>query len=384
MPKLTTVWLWPGSGFADRRWTGDGVGSAEENAFFRTSVRVCASFSEQLVDAAVEARHSEIRFFAQLGTGPELIVDVVERIFEGFECARFTIPPGVHLFSSAQRAELIARAVETAVVRLAALRGWNAQAISAAMQRARESGYRFEWSSQWKSNQKRSWRARLVAEIADDGYARIRVQSQRLPGEATQLSEQVRGGTSHNSLKRAARTMQWLDVDTFAFGTQAHVDSTVGTVNVVTNQLTCEPELVEPLANELDGQYRGEDLPTVTLAAAPELDLGTGYGPTSSRTDAYVAEAYGLHERMENDAQWLAWWKLTGAREVWAPVWFTAPSFKLLVRSAGHRLTATRYRPADTIPLDAEAARQLARSDLLALVERVQKRFTLIEPPPLP
>jgi hypothetical protein len=385
MAKLATVWVWPGMGKADELWRGLDDESPEADSFDRTSMRVCAAFSREIRSEGISAHSSEIRFFANRGDLAEISVSIVERYYEGFESGRISVPADFHLLSSTVRAGLVSDAVEIGVTKLAQLRGWDAGAIVAAMDRVRASGYTYGWDGPWKLSPGRRHEVRLVAELMDDGYARIRAEIARASDHSSIFTKPILGGTSQQSLDRASKSLKWDGPDRFAFWNGARASAaTIAEVDALTGDanLTIEPPVPLPNAGAEDAS--GLVVPRVVAEAPPDFRFTGGAGPTSDATNDYMEEWARIHAYISGDSSWTNWWKLTGARLVWAPVWFRGAKFKVVVRLTKSQLSAITYRPVDTIPSEASLAAGLARADIEELVSRVRQRFDLGEHPGIP
>jgi hypothetical protein len=372
-------------GKPDELWSGLDDESPEADSFDRTSMRVCAAFSREIQSLGISANSSEIRFFADRGDISEVSVSIAERYHEGFESGRISVPVGFHLLNPTVRAGLVSGAVEVGVTKLAQLRGWDVGAIAAAMNRVRAHGYKYEWEGPWKSSPNRQRKVRLTAELLDDGFARIRAEIVRATDQTSRVTAPILGGTSQQSLDRAAKSLKWDGSERFAFWNGfrslaevfADVDASTGDV-----KLSVEPPV--PLPN--NGEENASELvvPRVVLEETPDFEFTGGAGPTSVATDGYMEEWARIHTHINGDSSWTRWWKLTGARVVWAPVWFHAAKFKILVRLTKSQLSAITYRPVDTIPSEASLAAGLARADIEELVGRVRQRFELGEHPDIP
>jgi hypothetical protein len=379
------IWVWPGMGKADELWSGLDDESPEADSFDRTSMRVCAAFSREIQSSDISANSSEIRFFADLGDLPEISVSIAERYYEGFESGRISVPAGFHLLSPTVRASLVADAVEVGVTKLAQLRGWDIEAVAAAMNRVRASGYRFEWEGPWKSSPSRQWKVRLTAELLDDGFARIRSEIARSAGQTSFLTSPILGGTSQQSLDRAAKSLRWDGSERFAFWNGFRsVDEVIAEVDALTGDVKLSTEPPAPLLNAGAPDASGLAVPRVVLEDPPDFRFMGGAGPTSAATSDYMEEWARIHTHISGDSSWAGWWKSTGTSLVWAPVWFHGVRFKVLVRLTKSQLSAITYRPVETIPADASMAAELARTDFEELLARVSHRFELENHPHIP
>ncbi|MDL9979073.1 hypothetical protein [Microbacterium candidum] len=384
MPALRMVWVWPGMGAPDQLWeTLDGTATKEVDSFLRTSVRVCESFSRELSSEPVEARSSQVRFFALPGEAPDLEVSVVEQR-SSLEVGHVYVPRGFHNLEASVRAGLVAAAVETGVLRLAELRGWNASLITAAMDRARSTTFEYRWVGPVKQRRDRRVVARLRGELVDDGYGRLSAEFTEAATGTVTITELVRGWNSQKSFDRAARSMRWDDTGRLTFSTGSYWDwqDVVVTADPTNGAITTTEPTIEPRRNNGDGGPPPVPLPVVVKRGTPEIVLLGGSGPTSDRTEVYDERADQLHTSMTENLEWTEWWRLVGVSEAYLPLWYDGDRWKTTIRKASDRLTAVRYRPVDSIPEDPDKARALAVRDFETLLYRIQERFDLPPHPP--
>jgi len=377
MPTLTTVFVWPPTGFAHEQWED----SAEQDSLLRTSRRVCDRFSIELAAEKISATTTEIRMFSVAWDGTALEVSAVEQKFEGFECGHMYVPRDFHKFSTATRTSLVADAVELLVSRLGEVRGWDVAAIHRAMDRVRAADYNCEYTSPWKSAPNRSVKARITSRLLDDGFGRARFEFS--DGSA---SDEFVANSTYESFKRLGRELRWADNTTVKTAEQMSVfTGKFGESSVREGWMDFAPrqwkKTRKPRPN--DGE-RGltTSIPRVVLRARPAITVGSGMGPMNGVPRAYNGELDRLIDVVCDSELWLEWWRLSAVREVFLPVHFGDVTEKLIARLRGENLTVRLYRPTASIPRGT-AGVALARADVLSIVGRAQARLGLPAHPTL-
>ncbi|GAA4265156.1 hypothetical protein GCM10022256_07680 [Frondihabitans peucedani] len=106
-----------------------------------------------------------------------------------------------------------------------------------------------------------------------------------------------------------------------------------------------------------------------------------GGGPTNDVPEAYLEESKALGDRLK-EPDWLKWWSQFEVSTVIGDVNYSATRPGVTVRFVGVELRISISRPQSTIPRSDEA-RSLARQDLQAALDRIQKKRQSTGYPPI-
>ncbi|MFD1721858.1 hypothetical protein [Amnibacterium endophyticum] len=217
MGHLKDVHCYPYSGWFDIPWglpkpleQDPTTDELDIDAAARSSRRVTEAISAEISSSNLPAPRSSHRIMLDVYDGPDISVTAFDQ--RTYDFGRLQIPRGFRHFNPDTRAELLADAVTQHLSDLATLRDWDHSVLSAAVRRARDSGWAATFVGSWKRTPDRHSRVRLFGQIHDDGYARWRIGVSDLHTE-THLTEsdEARGWTWLKNLKRSAAGARFLD-----------------------------------------------------------------------------------------------------------------------------------------------------------------------------
>ncbi len=393
MTTFRRVLFWPTSKFLDREWSED----ADEAAWLGTSRRVCEAYSVGLEQGGLPGRHSELRLITEasserLGEGGRVRAEVSVDRFEGFEMGRVHVPRGIARLSAEARAELVLETVHRLAVTLGGFRGWDAEVLQTARDRAAADRCVYGEIGDWKSSPGRRRRARMVFELADDGNGRVVLEVAGPDGVVTSLGPAY-GFGSPEGFRRARRTLRWQGKD------QVELIPYVAPFEPALGMLRWQadgPGLVELAAPPTPARPANGSVTTLPAEAAdlvvvrpigdslpdqPSQIKVIGGGPMNDVPRDYEATLRRLLRAVTGPA-WQTWW--AASDETVLEIWYD-----FVPRAAGVRIRRGRNsvkgsidRPTPTmIAVDDPA--ELARKDVVALMTAVQQRFQLGPLPPL-
>ena len=382
MSYLRMVGFWPPAGFPDRPW----LEHPDEDAFVRSARSVCELYSEAVEQAAIPARHSELRLFCRLDQSrADVVVTVYPEVREGFEMAAAAIPPTIAALPAADRARLVLEVVHAGATRLAQDRGWNSDALARAYDHALAAGLRFRWTGPAKISPDRRHTARPVFVLHDDGYGRVIIEAERrADGQVVAVSSSALAFSTSAGFRRAARTLRWVDTNTI------EIKPWIGLLGEEQGILrldltnpgspgTAEPD--ESAAGTANGTAARPEVTVLTpddLGACIEV---IGGGPMNGIPADYETTLHALLEQLSTPP-WQAWWA-AGTEEV-LEIWydFAAATTAVSIRHAHNRWRATIRRPASMFAQATDPA-ALARDDVRSMLSAIQRRTGLGEHPSL-
>jgi|GEM_PF-3524812 len=391
MARLRDVFFYPYSGWPQFPWSEGrnaqppySTDILDRDAAARSSRAVTEALSRRLAAYQIETRRRGygINILDQMRDSGVEATPLPKYAKDGF-AGRVELTRGFRLLLPVQRAEVLTEVAYLCLLPLAREEGWDA-ALEAAVASVRDD-YRCTWTSAWRRTPDRKRAVRLTVEMADDGYGRWHLEIGSLDGTVDLITPTLMGWTWIENFERMAKDMRFDADGRLVIGRGSQFLSGVTTIDVATGEVIGDEASIYAEGDTAPLNYPGEPghaSPTVETPSASKLMLMGGQGPVSDRVAAYAAEADVLFGRWQAEP-WLAWWSAVGATEVYLPVWYSGDKAKTVLQFAGDRLTATRYRPPESVPADPQAAREVARTDAMAIVEKVRKRFNLPEPPPL-
>ncbi|AEV85222.1 hypothetical protein ACWT_4202 [Actinoplanes sp. SE50] len=382
MSYLRMVGFWPPAGFPDRPW----LEHPDEDAFVRSARSVCELYSEAVAQAAIPARHSELRLFCRLDRSrADVVVTVYPEVREGFETAAAAIPPTVAALPATDRARLVLDVVHAAATRLAHDRGGNCDALARAYDHALAAGLRFRWTGPAKTSPDRRHTARPVFVLHDDGYGRVIIEARRrVDGQVVAASASALAFSTSAGFRRAARTLRWTDANTM------EIKPWIGLLGEEQGVLrldltnpgssgTAEPD--ESAAGTTDGSVTR---PAITVLTPDDLGARVeviGGGPMNGIPAGYETTLHALLEQLCTPP-WQAWWAAGTQGVLEIRYDFAAAATAISIRHAHHRWRATIRRPASTLAQATDPA-GLARDDVRSMLSAMRRRTGLGEHPSL-
>ena len=377
---LRLIDVWPPSGRPGRPWLED----PDEDAFARSARSVCELYTEAVRQAAVQARHSELRIFCRHdGNRGDVLVTVHPEIHEGFEMAVALLPDGIARLTAAARAGLVLEVVHAAAARLGQERGWDEAALVAAREHALAAGLRYRWEGPAKTSPDRRHTAHPMYALCDDGYGRVVVQVRRREdGQVIAASAPAPALSTSAGFARSARTLRWRSrtvVELVPYGGPRNDERALVALDLGPGRLA-ELELSE----HHDVPAAVTAVPRVVVRTpaetGPRIDV-IGGGPTNDVPGAYLTTLDDLLNQLEQPA-WQAWWSAGGVQVLEVRYHFDATAAGPAVRRRKGTVRADIRRPVSAFTAP-EAAAGLARQDVEALLAEVRRRTGLGEHPPL-
>jgi hypothetical protein len=263
--------------------------------------------------------------------------------------------------------------------------------LQAARDRAAADHCSYREIGDWKSSPGRSYRARALFELADDGNGRVVLEVAGPGGVLTSLGPAY-GFGSPEGFRRALRTLRWQGKDAVAL--IPYVDpfgEALGMVRWEATgpglvELAAPPSSASRPASGSETMLTAADLVVVrptgdTLPDRPCEIRVIGGGPTNDVPRKYQATLTRLLDAV-TAPPWQTWWAASGETllEIWYD--FEPRAAGARVRRGRNRVKASIDRPTPTM-IAAEDPAELAREDVVALMTAVQHRFKLGPLPPL-
>jgi len=388
--RFRTVHIYPYSGWPQWPWEvgRDAPGPFDDDvldrdAAARSARAVTEAISLALQSRSVQSRRSTYSIHLVQRHGAADIEVGTDLAFarHGF-LGRVLISRGFRELLPEDRAAILLDVVGRNLAPLADAEGWR-DTLDRVLDDVRAGGFECSWVSSWKRSPDHQHQVRIVARIADDGFGRWRVQISDSTGTVVRESPELVGWTWVENFQKMAKEMRFDTARRLVIGRGSMFMDDVTTIDVgsadVIDERSSRGEDGIPLRYPgLSGKSR----PRVIDEIVPRVRFTGGSGPLSDDVMQYSWRAHELNEQIVA-GPWVEWWQGAGLSEVHLPIWYTGTSAKVLLRNVGGRLTVTRYRPPRSIPSTAEAARDLARSDIELLISKVRVRFDLPTPPPL-
>lgn len=383
MPELTTIWFWP---------SGGRLIDPEEDAFVRTAGRIGELYSDAAARRHLPARSSQLRWFAQHTPGAQAVEVHVhpDAPIDGFDFASVVLPDGVAQLAAEERAALVVEVIDTGLTRLHTARGWAFADIASIRAEVEASGGVFVRTGDWKSSPGRTWQARAVYRLGDDGdgWAHIEAVSRRAGDTRRWISDPARNASSFEGFRRRTR-LRWSGRDTVEL-VAGPVGVKVSSSKVTLDLSRASPTTTSPVTPPpIPPLRRNGGWPVTALVhggdhtvSRPEARLGGG-GPMNDVPEAYAEASYLISDWVEQNL--MGWWT-RGPANLWENLWDFCPSrtTKPYVRLTGHRLTTRIRHPMPDPAAEADPVGH-ARTDMLDLLAAVRKRLGLpalpIEPP---
>lgn len=382
--------IYPYSGWPQWPWEAgrDAPGPFDDHlldrdAAARSARAVTEAISLALQSKSVQSRRStySINLLQQGGSADIEVGANLAFAKQGF-LGRVLISRGFRELQPQQRAAILSEVVHRSLAPLADAEGWR-DTLDQAVDHVRAGGFECDWVSAWKPSPDHQHQVRIVTRIADDGFGRWRVQISDPTGIVLRESPDLLGWTWVENFQKMAKDMRFDTEGHLVVGRGSMFMDDVTTIDVASAAVINEQSSRDGDATPLRYPGRpGQSLPGVIDEIVPVVSFTGGSGPLSEDVMHYSWRADELNEQIVT-GPWVEWWQGAGLSEVYLPIWYTGTSAKVLLRNVAGRLTATRYRPPDSVPEPAEAARALARSDVELLISKVRARFDLPAPPRL-
>jgi hypothetical protein len=374
--RLTRVWIWPDTGKPHKPWDEE----PELDSFLRTSRRVAEAFRTELEREQIDVRDRRIELYLDAELGEATIRVRVDEygVTEGTESGSVTLSRGFHTLDPYTRAFYVADVLHAATRRLGEIHDWDLEAIDRAMDRVRAADYSAEWTSGWRPSASGEIAARLHAEFADDGFARVSIQiADAGHAEPRITSVAVPIGTRRRDLVRLFRRVGW-DGD---FAVSTRLRKRVLTLDALTGELgDSAPIAPRPNDEPID---RDLPLPHLVVEAAPPIAFTIGGGPMNKVPEPYSDELDRLFGILATELEWVAWWMQAGIPLIELEYDFEPKTYSTTVSISGDILNATIARPRKSIPADLDGV-DLARADVATLLDEVRLRTGLVAHPRLP
>ncbi len=181
------------------------------DAFVRSSYGVTELYSEALWQADIQGYRSMIRLFCQHHGRQSAVVAVRVRSARPddlpFEMGHVDIPSWVGHLDAHARARLALNVVHEAVLRLAAVRGWDRPLLDGCYRHVMDNDLEYRWQSPWKASPGRRYEARATFRVPpDDDYGRVRLEVRR---RGTDAAPHRSAEAIVSRFERTARTVQW-------------------------------------------------------------------------------------------------------------------------------------------------------------------------------
>lgn len=231
MVRLRDVDVHPGTGHWQRSW-GD---TPDDDALSRSAVSVARAYGRALEEVVIEHRVPAVRLLVGIGasffvdTPPDLLAaSILARRMEGWDCVNVRAPAGVAALGSKARQELVVTLVDAVLHEQARVHGWDVHAVREVSRLAARLRVDDVQASPWKASRTRAHEARARWRVADDGFARFRVEVRdRRTGEALGHGPVAVTPWGPNTSKRYARSLRWtgsesLDLDGRSFVVAGH------------------------------------------------------------------------------------------------------------------------------------------------------------------
>jgi hypothetical protein len=205
VPIFRSLDLYPQTGWRDTPWAE----SPAEDAMVRTARRVCESINTGLADLRLQAPRAR----TQLLTLPSTDAGVQVLLFEDWldhNIGQVLVPAQAHEWSPQQRAAALVDGLEAACALLGTRLGWDRAALVRAFAGVRASACRYHWSSRWRASRDRRVKARLLAELRDDGFGALVVEVRNRSGESC-FSPVLESYSTPEGFTRTASTVEWVD-----------------------------------------------------------------------------------------------------------------------------------------------------------------------------
>lgn len=335
MPQLTRVEAWPATRHVDRPWHAD----RDIAAFLASSRGIFELYSAELAAAGQTARASSIRFFVDEVQRDEFEVLPLRGFVEGFDLVHIAIPIGFAEQAEAVRSNAVLDVIDTAVLALAELRGWDASALAAVRERVEQRGLRFTWASDWKSAPGRRHRARCVYWLDDEGNGYVQIEVQNTEHAILARSAPALAFMTSQGFKRSAATLRWSDTATVGvvpfigpFGDerdrlQVSANGPLAPSGLLP-EVPISPDRVEVKVTVRSGDEWADD-PDLEWAFLQGIDtVGTGeYGPEFERAVSLIAA----------DPEFAAWWDQTPYRRLILRISVPDPRYPEFTPKAGAR-----------------------------------------------
>jgi hypothetical protein len=342
-------------------------------------------YSETIASLGIEGRSSEIRFMSDVGPKgqTEAEVTVNTEFLGGFESAHILLPRGIAELASQARGVLVLDVVHGAVMRLAEARGWDPALLRTVRDRCLERNLDYTWESPWKASPHRRYQARAEFRLLDHGFGTTRIAVRdRNSGDVIGTSEAAEAFCTQAGFKRSAGTLHWDGPERM---TMAPFSGLLGQQD---GQLTADVNRLRPWTPwpDLPAVDLQVQRPKVTVAGAgpdaPEQGHEIrviGGGPMNGVPLRYSVTLGRLLDRMKEHGE--AWWADSDLAILEVEYDFSAAKPGIALRRGRNRLKATIKRPVATIA--AVRPGQVAKGDVLALVEAVTRKQGLGPPPSL-
>jgi hypothetical protein len=392
-PTLRDVHMWPDTGWPDHRWypsdmDHDTYGPVlDMDALLRGSKKVTELLGERLAEEGITMPRASIRLMPGLPSASgDLEVEISDYMAGGEDLAHVGVPVGFHDLDVRERDALVLLMWRETLKRLVARRGGDPTAVDRAADAARRDDYEFARYGPWKQDRSRSRRMRLVGVLRDDGFLRLRVETEELRGERSSLlSDEIVGGSSYWSFDRAARSLRWtssttvegISVPGIILGDRGSFISNAATGAIEVRGGHADPLPIEPTDPTTGMAFRFVEHP------ADHIDImwGSAIYDFDDVPEKYEEERERLGALVKSSA-WRGWWKAVDVDEVSCVYNFSAEKASSVVRFTGRMLSISIKRPTATIPTEA-AGTELALIDVRVVLDRIATRRKLGPTPSL-
>lgn len=384
--RLRRVEVWPATGFADQPWLEDPA----EDAFAKSSRRVCELIERRLSEVMLPTRDSMVRFYlssdedaqAALGDGVILVSPWLEPSSD-WETCNVLVSRWFLDLAPADRARVVFDVVEAALRRYAQTFDWDTAALEQVLGPVRNSDLRYQWAGAWKSSPSRRLRARCVAELFDDGFGRMSVEVEDSRSSALiGVSQPSLSYSTSKGFARSAKSMRWASEESLEFEPfipffpSRPVPQEIAIPDDLVARSDSDRDVLGPVGGGTSWRVEIQGRGRLAHEQGHELKV-VGGGPANGVPGRYSNELDRQLANLETEP-FRAWWSHSPV--MLGEVFYKFDAAKVGVRvGVGEVVTATIDRPVGTIR-DSEPT-QLARADFRAMLDRLSDRLGL---PPAP
>lgn len=380
MPKVSQLFIWPPTGWYDKPW----VEPDDNDAFVKSSRRVCELYSEGLAQADIDGRCREIRFSShEASPDPDPVHVLVHTDFiSGWEMINIAVPKGAADLTPEARGLLVLDTIHGGVLRLAQARGWDPDKVEHVRQHCLARRLDYTWDGRWKASPSRRYDARGEFRLLDYGFGvtRIAIRDRRT-GEVVGASREATAYCTHEGFKRSADSLRWKGSDRVRMVPFSSIVGDKGKLVAKLDDLSPWEPWPEVPEVDLDVPRpsvtvvgRGPDAPE----QGPEI-IVIGGGPMNGVPGRYHKTLDRLLRALRQRG--VEWWSGSDRAILEIEYYFEAARPGVILRRRPNLLKATLNRPVSTMRVDAPD--ELAVADVQALVDAVTRKEGLGPPPDL-